>query len=193
MTGDPIPDGPAVERFVGRVFRLTSEPVRYPDGRRSQHDVIRHPGAVAVLPISSIDPLEVVLLHQWRTPVGGRLWEIPAGTLDKPGEPPHVCAQRELIEETGLRAGTLRQLGRFFTAPGFCDERMWLYVAWDLSDARDEQAALDNDEVLSVERVRWPELQAMIDAGEIEDAKTLIALYWLRSLMAAPAEARTIR
>ncbi len=179
---NPRHDGVPETCFEGRVFRVTREPLRYPSGRRGNYEVVRHHGAVAVLPIL-LDPLRVVLLHQYRHPVGGRIWEIPAGTLDLAGESQRDCADRELIEETGYRAERLLQVHDFYTAPGFCDERMALFVAWGLRPA--SPAEMDSDEVLTVHTPSWNEVRRMLAAGEIQDAKTLVGLRWLEIALRA--------
>lgn len=170
------------ERFAGRVFRHDRDRLRLPDGQVVDYDVIRHPGAVAVLPLVT-GPLGVVLIRQYRHPVGRSLWEIPAGTLDDPAEGPAAGAGRELLEETGYRAGALAPIGSFFTVPGFCDERMHLFVAWRLEAVADGPAG-DPDESIEVHRLPWARVEAMLDEGRIEDAKTLVALGWLRSFLA---------
>ncbi len=170
----------ATERFAGKAFRLVSEEVVLPSGRVTTRDVVRHPGAVAILPLL-LNPLGCVLLHQHRHAIGGSLWEIPAGTRDRADETPAECARRELIEETGYAAGEMRLVKQFYTAPGFCDERMWLYVAWDL--VPHAPGAQDEDERIVVHRLPWDQVRAMCDDGRIEDAKTLVALGWLHSVM----------
>lgn len=177
------PDGPAEERFAGRTFRVTSVPVLLASGRKSRRDVVRHPGAVGVLPIDLTGAPDVVLLRQYRFAIDAHIWEIPAGTLDRPGEPLAACARRELLEETGLEAETLREVGAFYTAPGFCDERLTLYAAWGLRTAAERPPA-DDDERIEVQRMPFPAALQLRDVGRIDDAKTIIALDWLERVLA---------
>ena len=129
----------------------------------------------------------VALVRQWRLPADAALLEIPAGGLDvgEDGtkEPPDVAARRELEEETGLRAGTWRKLGQFYTAPGFTDEFMHLYLATDLESASaDGRLGPDEDERLILEWRPWPDAVAAIEGGEIRDAKSIVGLFWLERL-----------
>ncbi len=168
------------ERFTSRTFRLVTETVRYPDGSTGDLHVVRHPGAVAILPLL-LAPLRIVLLSQYRHAAGRPIWEIPAGTRDRPGEPPARCARRELVEETGYRAGSIAPVGRFYTAPGFCDELMHLFVAWRLEAG--EAIGRDADELIDVHVLSWVEASRMVREGRIEDAKTLVALLWLDAFL----------
>ena len=129
----------------------------------------------------------VALVRQWRLPADAALLEIPAGGLDVGDdgtkEPPDVAARRELEEETGLRAGTWRKLGEFYTAPGFTDEFMHLYLATDLEPAAaDGRLGPDEDERLILEWRPWPAAVAAVEAGEIRDAKSIVGLFWLERL-----------
>jgi ADP-ribose pyrophosphatase len=165
----------------GRVVNLSIEHVRLPSGIEVDLELVRHPGAAAVVPCAGD---EVVLIHQYRFAVGGYLWEVPAGTLH-PGESPDACARRELREEAGLDATALVPLGEIVTVPGFCDERIHLFLA---RGTRPAQAARDADEVISeVRRVTWERVFEMIAGGEIIDAKTLVGLYHARRWLVAGA------
>ena len=117
--------------YTGRVVRLDVDTVRFPDGSTGQLELIRHPGAAAIVPCASdpsgADPT-ILLIRQYRYATGGELWEIPAGTLD-PGEDPEVCARRELLEETGVTAARLQRLTSIWTTPGFTNEVIHLYLA----------------------------------------------------------------
>ncbi len=143
--------------------------LRYPSGYETMHDVVEHHGGVTVLPID--DEGRVLFVTQYRHPIGRVLLELPAGTLAD-GEDPEVCAQRELQEETGFRAGSIERLGGFYSAPGYCTEYLPTFLCTDLSESR-----LEGDED-SIEVVAIPleKALAMVAAGEIEDAKTLAAL-----------------
>lgn len=155
---------------TGRVFSLVEKAVRYSDGHRSRLDILEHPGAVAMVPI--LPDGQILLIRQIRVATGGTLFEIPAGTREA-GEPPSTTARRELIEETGYAAGTLRRIGGFFPAPGFCSEFIHLYLATDLKPARGIPDADERIEVVPVSRLR---ARTMIRSGLIRDAKSLIGL-----------------
>lgn len=158
--------------FKGRVFDLLRERVQYPDGRVVDVDVVRHAGAVAILP-QDVDG-NLVLIRQYRHPVGGMLLEIPAGRLEA-GEDPEVCARRELREEIGMAPGWLRRLGAFYPAPGYTDELLHVYLAGDLVE---DSLEGDEDELIEVERIAPQKALEMAASGQIVDAKTLIALSW---------------
>lgn len=155
----------------GRVVRLSIDTVRLPNGRVHDLELIRHPGAAAVVPL--LDDGTVLLVRQYRYATGGWLLEVPAGKLD-PSEPPERCALREVEEETGYQPGRLDPLGWIWTTPGFTDERIWLYVAREL---RPSFQALQEDEVLSVERVPLDDAVAMAADGVIVDGKSVAALF----------------
>lgn len=156
--------------FSGKVLHLEVEEIRLPNGEECSLEIIRHPGAAAVLPLDSTG--HVTLVRQYRHATGGWLLEVPAGKLDD-GEAPEACAHRELEEETGLKAGSLRPLGWIWTTPGFCDERIWLYLATDLQVG---QQQLERDEILSLQRLPLERALAMALAGEIADGKTVCAI-----------------
>jgi ADP-ribose pyrophosphatase len=171
-TGDEITVVQRRRIYDGIVLRLDVDRVRWPDGRETTREIVRHPGAVVIVPL--LPDGRVVLLRQYRYAVSQILWELPAGTLDQAAESIPACAHRELEEETGYRAGRLTPLGDFFTAPGFADERMYAFLAEDLHPTRQN---LDSDEFIDVVPLTWSELRAKIAAHEIRDAKTLAALY----------------
>ncbi len=155
----------------GRVVRLSIDTVRLPNGRTHDLEMIRHPGAAAVVPI--LPDGTVLLVRQYRWATGGTLLEVPAGQLD-PGEPPEACALREVEEETGYRAGRLETLGWIWTTPGFTDEKIWLYAARDLEPGRQR---LGEHEVLEVERIPLARAVEMAKSGEIVDGKSVAALF----------------
>jgi ADP-ribose pyrophosphatase len=157
--------------YKGRIIELLVEDVALPNGATVSLAVVRHPGAAAVVALDRHD--NVVLVRQFRHAAGGFIWEIPAGTLG-PDEIPRDCAARELLEETGLHAGELSSLGTIFTAPGFCDERIHLFLARDLSPG---QQCLEHDEVLTVERFPFQRTLDMIASGTIQDAKSIAGLH----------------
>ena len=156
----------------GHTIRLRVDEVERADGRRTTRDVVEHPGAVAIV---AWDGNRVAMVRQWRHATGRALLEVPAGTLE-PDEAPAVTARRELAEEAGLAAETWVEGPRFYTAPGFCDELMHLYLATDLSPA---EADADEDEELELEWLELAEAVTAIDDGRIADAKTIAGVLWL--------------
>ena len=160
------------EIHAGRVVRLTESVFTTPDGGQMTRDVVHHRGAVAVV---AVDGDEVVLLRQYRTPVESELLEIPAGTRDVGGEDPAGTARRELAEEAGLACESLEELGTFFNSPGFCDELSHVFLATGLSAVPRRPDGAE-EEWMTVERVSMREAEAMIDRGEIRDAKTIIGV-----------------
>ena len=180
-----------VERVVdsrvlhrGRYLTFRIDTIERPDGTRATRDVAGHPGAVAVVAVDPDD--QVLLVRQYRSPAERVLLELPAGTLDpRPDgsvEDPDLAARRELEEETGHRAASWRLLGRFWTAPGFTSELMHLYLATELSPADDDRLAPDEDERLHLLRMPWRDAVAAVERGEIEDAKSIVGLFWLARL-----------
>lgn len=168
--------------FRGRLLELRVDRVRLPGGGHAEREVVHHPGAAAVLPIrqTGTDPT-VILLRQYRYAVGQALWEMPAGTLE-PGEEPAACARRELREETGYLAGSLRPLGSIWTSPGFCDERVSLFVATELEPGEPDP---EPGEVLEVEAVRLSSALDAVADGRIVDAKTTTSLLLTWRLLGA--------
>jgi ADP-ribose pyrophosphatase len=158
--------------WTGKRIAVRVDEVERSDGHRATREVVEHPGAVAIL---AWDGGRLAMVRQWRHATGGALLEIPAGTLE-PDEPPDETARRELAEEVGLAAARWEDGPRFYTAPGFCDELMHLYLATDLSDADGEA---DADELLEPLWLTLDEALGAIDAGEIRDAKTIAGLGWL--------------
>jgi len=156
--------------YDGKVLRLEVEEVKLPNGAGAELELIRHSGAAAVVPLTAAG--EVILLRQYRHATGGWLLEVPAGKLDGE-ESPEACARRELEEETGFRAGELSPLGSIWSSPGFCDERIWLFLATGLEAA---EQRLEEDEVLVVERIPFERAVEMAADGEIVDSKSTCAL-----------------
>jgi ADP-ribose pyrophosphatase len=154
----------------GRVFDFFTENVTLPNGVAMEMEIIRHPGAAAVVPV--MEDRSVILLKQYRHAVGGFIWEIPAGTID-PGENARQCAERELTEETGYTASHFERLAEITPLPAYSDERIHLFLATHLATAAQ---SLDADELLFVHRVAMPAAIEMIARGEIQDAKTISGL-----------------
>lgn len=164
--------------YAGRRICVDLDTVRFPDGSTGVLEMVRHPGASAVVPFiddpSSPDP-RVLLIRQYRYAALDDLWEVPAGTLD-PGEAPEACAARELREEAGMSAGVLTHLTTIFTTPGFTDERIHLYAASELTPVA---TAREPDEFIETHQLRWSEVARMIRDGRIRDGKTMVALMWM--------------
>ena len=158
--------------WSGRRIRVRVDEVERADGHRTTREVVEHPGAVAIL---AWDGARLAMVRQWRHATQAVLLEIPAGTLE-PDEPPIETARRELAEEVGLAAATWAEGPRFYTAPGFCDELMHLYLATDLTDADGEA---DADEVLEASWMTLADALDAIDEGRIRDAKTIAGVSWL--------------
>jgi ADP-ribose pyrophosphatase len=164
-------------RYEGRTVEVRSERVALPNGQEVELDVVHHPGAAAVVPLDADGSL--LMVRQYRHTVGGWLLEVPAGKL-APGEEPATCAHRELEEEAGVRAASLRELGSIFVSPGFCDERIWLFLATDLTPS---EQRLEADEVLAVERVPLAEAERRALSGELVDAKSTVAILRAAALL----------
>src|SRR6266513_5783237 len=160
--------------FSGRVFEVTVDTVREGD-KTYVREVVHPPGSAVILP--AFDDGTIALVRQYRHPAVRYLLELPAGTLNDK-ERPEEGAARELEEELGVVAGKLEKLCEFFVSPGFCEEKMWLYLATDLTETTQR---LDEDEALEVVRLPIERALQMITDGEIEDAKTIIGL-----MLAAP-------
>jgi ADP-ribose pyrophosphatase len=169
--------------YSGRVISVDLDLVRFPDGSTGELEIVRHPGASAIVPFlddpGSPDP-RIVLIRQYRYAASGYLYEVPAGRLES-GEAPIVCAERELREETGYRAGRLEPLLTLFTTPGFTDERIHVFLAASLTKGT---AARELDEFIELVPRRLSEATAMIECGEIEDAKSALAILYAATFRA---------
>ncbi len=166
----PLRDEMMKNIYTGRVVTLNIDTVALPNGVTVELEIIRHPGAAAVVPLK--DDGTVVLIRQFRHAAGGFIYEIPAGKLH-PGEDPTACAARELEEEIGYRAGRFELLSSIFTAPGFTDEVIHIYKATGLTVGRQQ---LDRDEVLEVIELPLSEAIRLIETGTIRDAKSIVGL-----------------
>ncbi|RJQ75020.1 MAG: NUDIX hydrolase [Desulfobacteraceae bacterium] len=155
----------------GRVFDITVENVTFPNGFNVDLEIIRHPGAAAIVALTEDD--QVLMLKQYRHAIGDFLWEIPAGTFEGQ-EDPLICARRELTEETGFTAARWEHLGAVTPVPGYSDEKIHLFLARELAPAAQ---CLDQDEVLEVHRLPLMQVTDMIGGGHIQDAKTIAAIY----------------
>mgnify|MGYP001207177271 FL=1 len=156
--------------YIGKFINMFIDKVRLPNQHIVELEYIDHPGAAAIVPVDHDG--NIIMVRQFRYAASGFVWEIPAGKLDA-GEAPEICAARELQEETGFRAKQMEPLGYIWTTPGFTNEKIWLYLARDLEPC---EQALEDSEVLTVEKV--PASQAIEDAkqGRINDGKTVCAL-----------------
>ena len=161
------------------VVDLGVEHVSLPNGVEIDLAIIRHPGAAAIVALD--DAGNIAMLHQYRHAIGGYIWEIPAGCRNA-GESPLQCAHRELAEEAGLAARRWDHLAAIVTIPSFCDERIDLYLARELTPA---SAMPDADEVIRVQKMSFDDAMRMVRSGEIVDAKTIAALYRARDLLEA--------
>jgi 8-oxo-dGTP pyrophosphatase MutT (NUDIX family) len=156
--------------------------VRAPDGAVLERHVVRHPGAVVVVPVD--DDGAVLMVRQYRAAVGHDLLEIPAGTRDVDGEPPEATAARELEEEIGRRAGTLVPLCEFYNSPGFTDEYTYLFLATDL-EVTARAAVSAEEEAMTVEAVPLDDVDALIASGALVDAKSIIGVLTARARLQA--------
>jgi ADP-ribose pyrophosphatase len=155
--------------FRGKLISLQVDTVELPGGKTATREIVRHPGAAAVL---ALQDGRLIVVEQYRKPLGKMQVEIPAGKLE-PGEDPMETARRELEEETGWRAERLEPLYAFYTSPGFADEKLYLYAAHGLSRG---SFAPDEDEYLNVDAITFEQAEQYIREGRISDAKTIVAV-----------------
>jgi ADP-ribose diphosphatase len=161
--------------YTGKVLNLDIDRVRFPDGSTGELEMVRHPGASAIIPFLS-DPTgddpQILLIKQYRYAAESFLYEVPAGRLD-PGESPAECARRELLEETGCTAEKIEPLYTFYTTPGFIDERIHGFIATGITHG---ESAREADEFLTVETMTLSYALELIQKGEIRDAKTSVLI-----------------
>lgn len=163
--------------FQGRVFDIRQDFLRLTDGRVIQMDTVVHNPAVTILPIDSMG--NIWFIRQYRHSIGQELLELPAGVIEA-GEDPLAGAQRELREEIGMAAGKLEKIGGFFLAPGYSTEWMHVFLGTDLTPA---PLPGDETEILQVEKIPLREAIRRAEAGDLQDSKSLIALFWARSTL----------
>ncbi|MFN0121978.1 MAG: NUDIX hydrolase [Blastocatellia bacterium] len=156
--------------FSGRVFNIDRDRLLDVNGAEIIREVVRHNGGAGILPLH--DDGTVTLARQYRHPARAELLEIPAGTIE-PGEDPETCVRREIEEEIGLRPGIVRRLSAFYPTPGFCEEKLHVFLGTQLTPVPQR---LDHDEVIEVVRLPLSEALALVHDGQIVDAKTIIAL-----------------
>jgi ADP-ribose pyrophosphatase len=166
--------------FSGKLIHVERWQVSLPNGKTALREVVKHPGAAAVVPVD--DRGNITLVRQYRVAIGRFTWEIPAGKLDHAGEDPFECARRELEEETGLRAEHWRLLTRVDTTPGFCTERIALYLATGLSQ---HAPHTDPDEFLRITCIPLHEAAELVMNGDIRDAKTALGILMARNVLFA--------
>jgi ADP-ribose pyrophosphatase len=169
------------EIYNGRIVNLRIERVTLPNGAAVDLELMHHVGASAVVALD--ERRQVVLLRQYRHAAGGYIWEVPAGMLASPDEAPEACAARELREEAGVTAGELTRLGMIFPTPGFCDERIHLFLARALT--RGEHGRDADEDIAELRWVPLAEALAMTRRGEIVDAKTMCGLHLAAAALGA--------
>lgn len=162
--------------FDGRIISVQVDEVELPNGKTSTRELVKHPGAVAVIAVT--EEGKIVLVEQYRKPLEKELVEIPAGKLEK-GEDPEICAKRELEEETGYGCDSLELVSSFYTSPGFADEIIYVYVAKGLKKL-ENAAGLDEDEFVNLMEVTLEEALEFIKNQRIFDAKTIYAVQYLQ-------------
>ncbi len=172
--------------FEGDFLRLYVDNIRAADGHLSTREYLRHPGAVMIVPL--LPDGQVVLERQFRYPLKRTAIEFPAGKLDA-GEDPLACAKRELMEETGYRAGRWSYLGGLHNAIAYCDEKIEMYLAEDLTY---EGAALDAGETLEVFTSTWQQLLQWVREGTVTDVKTMLGVLWLEKILADEWQRRDV-
>ncbi len=160
-------------RYAGKVFDLLVDEIEYPSGNRGVREVARHPGGAVVVPF--LDETTLLLVRQFRYPTQEVLYELPAGKLNE-GEDPLQCAKRELEEETGFTAESFRKLTAIYTTPGFCTEKLHIFLATDLRETKKGQQLEEGELNLTVERIPLETALAMIASGEIPDSKTICGI-----------------
>jgi len=159
--------------YQGKIINLRHDKVKLPDDRETIREIVEHPGAVAILALT--EKKEIVMIRQFRKPADEVLWELPAGTLEE-GENLVSCARRELEEETGYYPRKIKKLITFFSTPGFCNEKLTLFLAEDLEKKNKNE---DADEFIEVELIKPNEALRLVKENVIKDAKTIIGILYL--------------
>lgn len=162
--------------YEGKIITVQVDEVELPNGKHGKRELVRHPGAVAVLPI--LKNGKILMVEQFRKPLERAIVEIPAGKLEK-GEEPELTAKRELEEETGYQTESLEPLISFYTSPGFADEVIHLFVAKGLNKV-ENPLETDDDEFVNILEVTLEEAEKMVQTNQIYDAKTAYAILYLR-------------
>lgn len=165
--------------YQGRVINLRQDRVNLPGGRETTREIVEHPGAVVILALTN--EKKIVMIRQFRKPAEEVLWELPAGTIE-PGEDLEKCARRELEEETGYYPRKVKKIITFFSTPGFCNERLTLFLVEDLEKRNKNEEA---DEFIKVELIDLKEALRLVKENIIKDAKTIIGILYLSSRILA--------
>ena len=163
-------------KFTGRIITLQVDEVKLPNGKTSNREIVKHPGAVAVIAVTK--DKKIVLVEQFRKALERSIIEIPAGKIEI-GEEPEITALRELEEETGYTTASLQYVQSFATSPGFADEIIHLYFA-DNIEKMEQPVGLDEDEFVELLHVSLSEMEEMVKNQQIYDAKTAFAYIWLK-------------
>lgn len=166
-------------KFEGRIITLQVDDVELPNGKTGKREIVKHPGAVAVIAIT--EDKKIILVEQYRKALERSIIEIPAGKIE-PNEAPEVTALRELEEETGYTTKKLQYIQSFATSPGFADEIIHLYLAENIVKV-EEKAELDEDEFVELMHVSLDEMESMITQKQIYDAKTAFAFLWVKNYL----------
>ncbi|WP_144511289.1 NUDIX hydrolase [Bacillus sp. FJAT-22090] len=166
-------------KYKGRIITLQVDEVLLPNGEKGKREIVKHPGAVAIIAIT--DDKKIILVEQYRKALERSIIEIPAGKIE-PGEPPEETALRELEEETGYTTSKLQYIQSFATSPGFADEVIHLYLAENVMKL-EEKADLDEDEFVELMHVSIEEMESMVSANQIYDAKTAFACLWIKNYL----------
>jgi 8-oxo-dGTP pyrophosphatase MutT (NUDIX family) len=168
-------------RFDGGFFQIVTATFVGPDGFTFEREVLRHPGAVCVVPLED-DERHVLMIRQFRGAIDQGLLELPAGKRDIPDEDPALCAERELIEEIGRRAATFKEVARFYNSAGFSDEETICFLAQGLTECEREAHGIE-EEHLTVERIALDDIEELMAAGDLVDAKSIIGLLAARTAL----------
>ncbi|HEY2579581.1 MAG TPA: NUDIX hydrolase [Streptosporangiaceae bacterium] len=176
-TAEPWPVLSSARHFHGRVIDVRTDQVLMPDGNTAEREVVEHPGAAAIVALDERD--QVLMIRQYRHPVGWLLWELPAGLCDKPGEPAAVTAERELLEETGYRASDWRVLADYFSSPGISDERVRVFLARGLFEVPHAERDFVPEDEEAYLRLAWVPLDravALILSGDMHNGVTEVGI-----------------
>jgi len=166
--------------YVGKIVNLVVEHVKYRSGNEAVKEIIEHPGGGVVLAV--FENNDILLVKQYRYPIGGDVIELPAGKLDNNEDPQH-CAERELREETGYVAQRWTKLTTIMTTPGFCNERLHIYMAQGLSPSPQGQSLEEGEQSIKLLRVPLVEAVAMVERGEIVDGKSIAGIFFGQRLL----------
>ncbi len=168
--------------YAGAVFEVVRDRLREDSGQEIMRDVVQHPGGAGGVPLFADG--RIALVRQYRHPARRDLLEIPAGKIDA-GEAPETCAAREIEEELGVRVGRIEKLAEFYSTPGFCAEKLYVYLATELTPSIQK---LDHDEEVEIVYLTLAEAWQLVESGAIEDAKTIIALMLTQQKLATPKQ-----